>query len=510
MPLRSPSGYGAGIARDLNFGQMSEGLRDTIRPPSAGTNRGFLNANRRFGGSRQGQAGGRSFGATNIGLNQPRSSMGGSVYSRLGVGTSASKGFGAGVGSIGSISGQGIKGPAARLQDMRAAAAARSRQTLTNTGAAAGRAAAAAGGKWGILDGMTDDINKAAASTGVPANLIKAMLYREGGGKGHRNVSDIRSPNDLVYAFNGIFQSTAASWGIDFNRMLGDDAYAIWAMGKTLSGIRSYNNLGSWEDTAAFYFAGPNNYKNPGWGDEVGNTVESYLYHPEGGVISNMRDLDKLSGGTNAAPVGGGGGGGSLQTIFGGTAMPETQGFGWTDWARGGGAYMYDDISPSYWGYEGGHNGRDYGAAYGTQMYSNVSGTVITAGGTNFGYGPAGPGVAGQGELKIRLDNGDVVVYGHSASIQVGVGQRVTPGMPIATVGYMGGMDASSSHLHLETYRYDPSFNGNTMHLRLVDPAGYFGGGTYTGPTGNPGSTASIPGYGGSLLERFRQNGYKW
>jgi murein DD-endopeptidase MepM/ murein hydrolase activator NlpD len=262
--------------------------------------------------------------------------------------------------------------------------------------------------------------------------------------------------------------------------MTKDDSYAVWAMGQTLAKIKAYNGLQSWEDAAAYYFAGAN--YNTNWVDELGNSVQSYLYDANGGVVKNWRDLDARSGGT-AAPVGGmpgmpgmGGspaGANALASILGG--YNETQGFGQTAWANGGGAWMYSGIPAGYWGYEGGHNGLDLGAAYGAPIYSPVGGTVIQAGGGRYGYGPNGPNVPGEGEIKIRLDNGDEIAFGHTSRVNVQVGQRINPGMMIGQVGYMAGTGADATHLHLETYRKN-GYSGNPMGLQLVDPRLYFSG----------------------------------
>lgn len=157
------------------------------------------------------------------------------------------------------------------------------------------------GGEWATLDGMNSYIQNAAQQTGVPANLIKAMLAREGSFGKDKYVTDVgrRKPDgtpDNIYAFNGIYESTAESYGIDFNRMVQDDAYAVWAMGRVLQGVKENNPfLQSWDDAAAYYFAGPN-WDNPTWRDEVGNTVDSYKYHPQGGVITRWKMLDQAAG----------------------------------------------------------------------------------------------------------------------------------------------------------------------------------------------------------------------
>jgi hypothetical protein len=180
-----------------------------------------------------------------------------------------------------------------------------------SAGFGGGGALSNAGGEWATLDALNPAIASAASQTGVPANLIKAMLAREGGfGKDKWVNSDIR-PGDSVYAFNGIFKSTADSYGIDFNRMTQDDSYAVWAMGRVLQGIKQNNpTLTSWDDVAGYYFAGPN-YNNPNWGDETGqNTVQNYKYG-NSGVITRWHQLDGSTGSTTGG-FGDGGAGSSI------------------------------------------------------------------------------------------------------------------------------------------------------------------------------------------------------
>lgn len=184
--------------------------------------------------------------------------------------------------------------------------------TPGGTGGFAGSGALSTlGGEWSTLDSLNPAIASAASQTGVPPNLIKAMLAREGGfGKDKWVNSNIR-PGDSVYAFNGIFKSTADSYGIDFNRMTQDDGYAVWAMGRVLQGIKQNNpQLTSWDDVAGYYFAGPN-YNNPNWGDETGtNTVQNYKYGNTG-VITRWHQLDGNTGSTGGG-FGDGGTGNSI------------------------------------------------------------------------------------------------------------------------------------------------------------------------------------------------------
>lgn len=360
--------------------------------------------------------------------------------------------------------------------------------TVPIGGAGGGGPVGEVGAGYEILDGFNDEITQAVrqvyAETGimVPGNLAKAMLYREGGGKGLRNEAYLRG--ERVYGFNGIFQSTASSWGIDYDRMLRDDGYAVYALVLGLAKIANYEYQGKqtlsgwgWSGVASTYFSG-----NPlanGWTDELGNVSggggpNDYVNGPNG-VITQANLWDQMAGGTgNLGSVGLGSSAGSLGSIWGNApGVSESQGFGMTDFSQTPlGQSYYKNFPPEVWGFEGGHSGRDYNTPYGSKLYSPVSGTVIVAGGTAFYYNDGRPGVAGEGDLRIQLDNGDIVVLGHMSRINVQVGQRIDANTFVGLSGRENG-----DHVHVEYRLYDPSWNGNPEHLRLVDPASALQGG---------------------------------
>jgi hypothetical protein len=95
------------------------------------------------------------------------------------------------------------------------------------------------------------------------------------------------------------------------------------------------------------------------------------------------------------------------------------------------------------------HPGVDIAAPIGTPIYAVEDGTVIDA-------GPA----AGFGMwVRLRGDDGTVTVYGHINTALVSVGQQVTAGDEIATVGNRG--ESTGPHCHFEvwlngTNRIDP------------------------------------------------------
>lgn len=88
-----------------------------------------------------------------------------------------------------------------------------------------------------------------------------------------------------------------------------------------------------------------------------------------------------------------------------------------------------------------GYNGIDIGAPAGTTIYAAAAGTVIVsrAGGWNGGYG---------NYVVVQHGNGTQTLYAHATSISVSVGQQVSQGQAIATVGRTG--RATGNHLHFE------------------------------------------------------------
>lgn len=82
------------------------------------------------------------------------------------------------------------------------------------------------------------------------------------------------------------------------------------------------------------------------------------------------------------------------------------------------------------------HNGTDFGAAHGSPLYAATSGTVVAAGPAS-GYGLW---------IRIKTDDGHLLEYGHNNENYVHVGQRVTAGQIIGTVGNRG--YSTGPHLH--------------------------------------------------------------
>lgn len=84
------------------------------------------------------------------------------------------------------------------------------------------------------------------------------------------------------------------------------------------------------------------------------------------------------------------------------------------------------------------HQGIDIANALGTPIYSVMDGTVIAAGPAR-GFG---------NWVVIKHDRGEVSVYGHMRNYDVAVGQRVSAGQKIASIGNEG--QSTGPHLHFE------------------------------------------------------------
>lgn len=86
------------------------------------------------------------------------------------------------------------------------------------------------------------------------------------------------------------------------------------------------------------------------------------------------------------------------------------------------------------------HKGLDIGAPKGTTIVASASGTVTVS---QYGYS------GGYGNyIILSHGNGVQTVYGHCTELLVKVGEHVSQGQPIATVGNTG--NSQGNHLHLE------------------------------------------------------------
>ena len=356
-----------------------------------------------------------------------------------------------------------------------------------------GSAPSTAGGEWAALDRFNTGFADASGQTKnkVPANLLKAVLAVEGSyGNDWGRAPVTVGPGRTVNPFNGMMQTTAQANGYDWNRIMTDPNYAIWTSADVLDRLYSqYGGQYGWDGVVRAYFSG--NPAPSNWTDELGNNTNAY----HDNVVGKWHQLDNF-GVSNpsmdpASPSFGSGGsmggGGAFSAIWGGNAnVPITFEFH----GRGGPDLYGYGTSYGLNGSE--HTGIDVGVPLNSQLYAPMSGT-ITCAGTNNGPGTNGGGCSafndvmggGNGRIEIQLDNGSVIILGHTSSSRVQAGQRVTAGQ---LVGLSGGMNGA--HVHVEARVPDPT---TASGWRIVDPRQVLGG-SFTGTYGAAGSTTGASG----------------
>ena len=320
---------------------------------------------------------------------------------------------------------------------------------------------ASLGGDWASVDQWNSAIMDASTKTGVPANLIKALMKLESNGEN-------LAPNGA--GAQGPMQVVGSIWnslGFDLN----DPAQNIMAGATILAqnyaqfkDWATQNGVEPWKAALYAYYAG-NPYDLSAADDpsQGGSGMSTGQYGDQ--IWGTFEQLNNATGG-----AGGGGGSGGFSTITGGTVYPVTQGIG-------GNAIDYSNYDWTLGVH--GHPGIDIGTPRGTQLYSPVGGTVIVAGGTDYFLDDGG----GPGELRIRMDNGDQVVLGHMASMNVSVGQRINAGQGVGTSGTGNGGD----HVHVEYLQHGASTQSG---FQAIDIRTALGNGTSTGtgstdPVGN-------------------------
>ena len=97
------------------------------------------------------------------------------------------------------------------------------------------------------------------------------------------------------------------------------------------------------------------------------------------------------------------------------------------------------------------HKGLDFAAKAGTEVIATGAG-IVTWSGDRYGYGLL---------VEINHGNGIVTRYGHNSDLAVKVGEGVTRGQTIATVGSTG--RSTGAHVHYEVLK----------HGQQVDPLAY-------------------------------------
>ncbi|MGH2533446.1 MAG: SpaA isopeptide-forming pilin-related protein [Thermomicrobiales bacterium] len=165
---------------------------------------------------------------------------------------------------------------------------------------------------------------------------------------------------------------------------------------------------------------------------------------------------------------------GTIEMLLGGAPYSISQGFGYTGFTPGPGAY---DYSSAYGLQAGDHAAIDIAIPYGTPLFSPIT-TSVQYASADIYFAPNHvdlniPGMGGCAE----------VIFGHMSEMRVSAGQAVEPG---TFLGYSG-TAGTGPHLHLEVRVPDASTSSG---CRAVDPRIFFGmGGDYTQlprPEGGP------------------------
>lgn len=342
------------------------------------------------------------------------------------------------------------------------------RQQQQGSSGGSGNVGQAVASNWlagGALDSASGMINSAANKFGVPANLLKSVIARESTGNWERDGNryhymDSRGYNILPYV--GITDPAARSWGYDPKQLVGNQAMQIEAAANGLS--RLYQAHGAeygWEGVVNTWYSGdPTGGFTPGDSFQHGTTNQ---YTQD--VMGWWQRLDAESGSPGSYGGPSGGAGGSWTSAWGGGDYPITQGHGPSEFSLGAGAWMYDyakDVGVN------GHPGLDVGMGAGTRLFAPAGGTVVIAGGSGYYRDVTGDG-PGRGELRIQLDNGDIVILGHMRSISLVPGQRIEAGAFVGTSGSFNG-----DHLHYEVRKSTPG--ATSSGYTAVDPREYFSG----------------------------------
>jgi cell wall-associated NlpC family hydrolase len=140
------------------------------------------------------------------------------------------------------------------------------------------------------IDRFNPEISQAAQQFGVPANLLKAMVLQESSGNWERdNRVTTAYRGQRMLPFVGIFESTAKSWGLNFDAMIGNRSAQIAGMAKILNGLAQ--QYGGYENAAKVYFGGPQALQG-GFTDELGMNSNQYGSQ----VISRWKQWDGDSG----------------------------------------------------------------------------------------------------------------------------------------------------------------------------------------------------------------------
>jgi murein DD-endopeptidase MepM/ murein hydrolase activator NlpD len=331
-----------------------------------------------------------------------------------------------------------------------------------------GGSMASLGGNWANVDRWNSFISEASSKYGIPANLLKAVMMLESGGDPSSG-----SPQGATGLMQIMpFWDGTAGYSIHDPRqnvLLGahilKDSYSRW----------SGRANDPWQEAVKDYIG-------RGGPDAFGTTAETYWPRIQ-------QYWNELNAGTQSS-VGGGsfpGGTASIQTIFPAGALYD---WGEFNAPSGNGLYGYG----TQYGLNGSsHTGLDVAMDVGSAYRAPMGGTVMCSG-TGRGQGADGGGCSafndyfgqGAGRVEVLLDNGAVLIYGHSSTSALQPGQRFGAGQVLGTSGGM-----NSAHIHLEARVRDASMPSG---WRIVDPRQVMGGGQMPGGSGTGNYTSPVGG----------------
>jgi len=125
--------------------------------------------------------------------------------------------------------------------------------------------------------------------------------------------------------------------------------------------------------------------------------------------------------------------------------------------------FAYKNRSRYYSRLQGLHSGLDFICPEDTPITNSIdrTGTIISIDNKQYYYG-AGPG-------NVLVDYGDfLVLYGHTSSTSLRVGDKVEPGTEIA----LSGTDGNLAHLHLEVIKKDPLWDNLPIEKKRSERPG--------------------------------------
>ena len=308
------------------------------------------------------------------------------------------------------------------------------------------------GGEYAVLDQYDSAFQQASAETGIPVSTLKAIAAVERGWEG-----------TSVSGAVGIMQVMPNLWG-----HLGNvyDPYENIMVGARVlkSNLDQYGSM----DMAIRGYLGFGT-------DAYGTDDMTYL--------ARVKQFEQQLGGS---------GSGDLSSIFANGSVPEWGEFGGEST---NGFYGYGTA----YGMSGTqHTGVDVPMEVGTS-YRAPMGGVVTCAGSGNGPGTDGQGCTaftdyygnGAGRVEVLLDNGAVLIFGHSSTSALQAGARFNAGDVLGTSGGM-----VSPHIHLEARVRDSS---TPSGWRIVDPRTVIGGGRSFG-----GQQGGSMGQYGSFAQNIR------